>query len=484
MSSAWLSSVVRRLPGELDRWRTAVVVVAAVAILAIMGTAILGTLPGIRWTREAVGGLLAGGAVVVLALAGAAMIAASAAARWKSAWRDAHEMRGQLLQVIDGTSSVIYIKDREGRYLLINRQFEQLFDLARDRVAGLTDYDLFPKALADTYRANDHKALAKDGRIQEEEQAPLRDGTHTYITIKYPIVDRAERPYAVCGISTDITDLKQAQEQIRQLNIELEQRVRDRTAELEASTHELDAFIYSVAHDLRAPLRVTGELSKILYAEYAGRLDPKGRDYLDRVRSANERIALLIDGLLEMSHAARIPVDRRPVDFGELAYDVMTELEPIRQERRVTVEIERGAIVAADAHLLRLTLRNLLLNALQFTANTPDPRVQIGTTERAGSRVFFVRDNGAGFAVPESDDLFVLFERLTSVGDARGVGIRLAIAARIIARHGGRAWAESEPGAGAAVCFTLAPRSADQPLGRADGPAGVGVTGGNSWPIR
>jgi PAS domain S-box-containing protein len=395
-------------------------------------------------------------------LGAVAMAAAGAAARWKSASRQSDETRGRLLQVIDGTSSVIYIKDRDGRYLLINRQFEQLFGLHKEAVAGLTDYDLFPQATADAYRTNDIKALETGGRIQEEETASLPDGgTHSYITVKYPIVDDAARQYAVCGISTDITDLKQAQEQVRRLNTDLERRVSERTAELEASTHELDAFIYSVSHDLRAPLRTAGEFTKILAAEYSGQIDRRGQNYLQRVRSATERIAGLIDGLLEMSHAARSQVDRRPIDLSELAHEVVLEIEATDPKRRARVDIEPGLIVAADDQLLRLTLRNLLINAWQFTANTTDPHVQFGAAERGGRRVFFVRDNGTGFAMQESDSLFVLLERLTTVDDARGVGIRLAIAARVIARHGGQAWAKSEPGQGAVVYFTLAPRPAE-----------------------
>lgn len=462
MSSDRLSSGIRHLSGELDRWRVAVVGVATIAILAIIGTAVIGTLPETRWTREAVWALLVSFALVILVLGAAAVVAASAASRWKAAWRQADETRGRLLQVIDGTSSVIYIKDPEGRYLLINRMFEQLFDVRKEAVAGLTDYDLFPRGIADSYRSNDLKALTAGTRIQEEERAPIPGhGTHSYITVKYPIVDHAGQQYAVCGISTDITDLKLAQAQIRRLNADLERRVRERTAELEASTHELDAFIYSVSHDLRAPLRAAGEFTKILSAEYSERIDNSGRHYLQRVRSATERITGLIDGLLEMSHAARTPVDRRPIDLSEVAHEVVDEIAAADQERQVSVDIEPDLIVAADGQLLRLTLRNLLVNAWQFTANTPDPRVRFGATERGGRRVFFVRDNGTGLAMQESASLFVMLERLRTVDDARGVGIRLAIAARVIARHGGQAWAESEPGRGAVIYFTLAPRPAE-----------------------
>jgi light-regulated signal transduction histidine kinase (bacteriophytochrome) len=163
-------------------------------------------------------------------------------------------------------------------------------------------------------------------------------------------------------------------------------------------------------------------------------------------------------------------VDRRPIDLSELAHEVVLEIEATGPKRRVKIDIEPGLIVAADDQLLRLTLRNLLVNAWQFTANTSDPYVHFGATERGGKRAFFVRDNGTGFAMQESDSLFVLLERLTTVDDARGVGIRLAIAARVIARHGGRAWAESEPGRGAVIYFTLAPRSAESAPAGGGGP--------------
>jgi PAS domain S-box-containing protein len=410
-------------------------------------------------------GLLAGvAAVVVVMLVVAVVLAARVAARWKSAYlrardaeQDVRDTSDRLLQAVDGTTSVIYMRDLDGRYMLINRQYEQLFDVSRDAIVGMTDHDVFPKEVADAFRANDLRALAKGAPIQMEEIAPHADGPHTYVTVKYPITDRAGRQYAVCGISTDITDLKRAEEQVQRLNSDLERRVRERTAELEASTRELDAFVSSVSHDLRAPLRVIGEFSKILFEEYSERLDEKGRNYLHRVRSATERIGKLIDGLLEMSNAAaRETIDRRRVDLGEMAHDVVAELES-ESRRHVEVDIEGDLVVAADSQLLKLTLRNLLSNAWQFTAKTAAPRVQIGATERAGARVFFVRDNGPGFARGEANGLYVPPERLTAVDDPRGIGIRLAIVARAIARHGGQAWVESEQHQGAAFFFTLAP---------------------------
>ncbi|HEX6471384.1 MAG TPA: PAS domain-containing protein [Streptosporangiaceae bacterium] len=459
MRSRLQPAVGGRLRRPSDRWRAAAIAVITV-IAAATATATMSVVVG------AIFGALAG---AMVALGAATLAATGAAVRWRCEGRRAQRIRDQLLQVFDGTASAIYMKDLAGRYLTINRRFTELTGITKERVVGLTDHDMFPKGMADSFRANDLEALSRGARIKQEKRAALADGAHTYMSEKYPIADSAGRPYAVCGISTDITDLKRAHEKARSRNADLEQRVRERTAELDASTHELDAFIYSVSHDLRAPLRAAGEFSKILSTEYARRLDRTGQDYLDRVRSATGHVADLIDGLLEMSRAERTAVDRRPVDFGEIAHEVVVETGCARPRRRVTVDVEPGVIVAADPRLLRLTLRHLLLNARQFTARTPEPCVQVGATRRAGRRVFFVRDNGAEVAMPEPDGPFVLLERLASADDARGVGIRLAIAARVIARHGGQAWVESGSGQGTAIFFTLEPRPAEGAGGGAGG---------------
>ena len=178
----------------------------------------------------------------------------------------------QLMALIDHTSAVIYMRDADGRYLLVNREYERLFRLRREDIVGLTDHDLFPTPIADAFRANDRAAIARGEPVQVEEQAPGDDGLHTYVTVKFPLADDAGKPYAVCGISTDITERKRAEEEVRRLNDELETRVRQRTAELEASTRELDAFAYSVSHDLRAPLRSLEGFSQALLEDYRAEL--------------------------------------------------------------------------------------------------------------------------------------------------------------------------------------------------------------------
>ena len=228
----------------------------------------------------------------------------------------------QLQALIDHTNAVIYMRDLDGRYLVVNREYERLFHMRREEIVGLTDHDLFPAEIADEFRANDLRAASGGGPVHVEEVAPGADGPHTYITVKFPLLDSAGQPYAVCGISTDITARKRAEEQVRQLNAELEQRVRDRTAELEATARELDAFAYSVSHDLRAPLRSLHGFSEVLLEDYADRLDDEGRQYLQRIQANVARMGQLIDDLLRLSRVTRAGLNRERVDIGALARTV------------------------------------------------------------------------------------------------------------------------------------------------------------------
>jgi len=240
------------------------------------------------------------------------------------------------------------------------------------------------------------------------------------------------------------------------LNEDLEQRVRERTAQLEAANREMEAFSYSVSHDLRAPLRSIDGFSQALLEDCQDQLDAAGRQYLGRIRLGTQRMADLIEDLLELSKTSRAALDRGEVEVSGLARTVVDDLLRANPEAGVEVSIQPGLRAWADQHLLRVVLENLLGNAWKFTSKRPDPRVEVGEAVSAGGeRTFFVRDNGAGFDMAHAGKLFQAFQRLHLSSDFEGTGIGLAIVQRIIHRHGGRIWAEAAPGEGAAFFFTL-----------------------------
>jgi PAS domain S-box-containing protein len=249
---------------------------------------------------------------------------------------------------------------------------------------------------------------------------------------------------------------KAAEDTVRRMAEELEQRVRERTAQLEASNRELEAFSYSVSHDLRAPLRGIDGFSQALLEDCRDQLDESGRNYLLRIRSGTQRMGLLIDDLLKLSQINRSELNMAEIDLSALCGMVCGELQRSGRERRVEVVIRPGMAARADGRLMMVVLENLLGNAWKFTARCPAPRVEAGETVSAqGERAFFIRDNGAGFDMAYAGKLFQAFQRLHSAAEYEGTGIGLAIVQRIIHRHGGRVWAEAAPGEGAAFFFTI-----------------------------
>jgi len=236
---------------------------------------------------------------------------------------------------------------------------------------------------------------------------------------------------------------------------DLERRVRLRTADLEIVNKELEAFSYSVSHDLRAPLRAIDGFSQALLADHAGQLDEDGRGYLERVRGAAQRMAQLIDDLLSLSKITRAQLKRERVDLTEVAQKILTELGSRDPERKVATRVAEGLVVQADPRLLTVMLENLLGNAWKFTSKQSAASIEVGTELRGNETVYLVRDNGAGFAMEHATKLFAPFQRLHAASDFEGTGIGLATVYRVVTRHGGRAWAEAEPGQGATFFFTL-----------------------------
>ena len=246
-----------------------------------------------------------------------------------------------------------------------------------------------------------------------------------------------------------------AEDQLRSLNATLEERVAERTRSLEAANRELEAFSYSVSHDLRAPLRSVSGFSQLLDEGYAQHLDETGRGYLDRVKAAAAKMARLIDDLLNLSRIARQAIHRTPVDVSALATELVAELRDADRARDVAVSIESGLAAKADAGLTRIVLANLLDNAWKFTSQTKDARIDVASAIVDGRRGFVVRDNGAGFDPVYADNLFAPFQRLHGEAEFPGTGIGLAIVQRIVHRHGGEVHVDAAPGRGAAFSFTL-----------------------------
>ena len=271
------------------------------------------------------------------------------------------------------------------------------------------------------------------------------------------IVREARRQEAEQHLRRETADRLRAEGKIRALNAELEQRVIERTVQLEAANRELEAFSYSVSHDLRAPLRAIDGFSQALLDRYHDRLDEKGGDYLRRVRNATQKMAQLIDDLLKLSRLTRGAMNLTAVDLSRLAGDVAAELRKSQEGRRVSFLITEGIVAQCDQHLLKVVLNNLLGNAWKFTGNKQEATIEFGSKLIEGLQTYFVHDNGAGFDMAYSDKLFATFQRLHLEREFPGTGIGLSLVQRIIHRHGGKIWAEGKVDKGATFYFTLNP---------------------------
>jgi len=296
-----------------------------------------------------------------------------------------------------------------------------------------------------------------------EMEFPLRgaDGQfRTFLTRVHPFKDEEGRVVQWFGTNTDVDTLKEAEETVRLLNAELEQRVIQRTTQLEAANKELEAFSYSVSHDLRAPLRAIDGFSQAVIEDYAAQLPADGQEYLETIRQSAQKMGALIDDLLTFSRLSRSPLRRRTIPMDALVDSVLDDLRPQQAGRKV--EIRRSPLPAGwgDPALLRQVWINLLSNALKYTLRRPAAVVEIGSRVENGETIYFVRDNGTGFDMRYAGKLFGVFQRLHRADEFEGTGVGLAIVQRIVQRHGGRIWADAETDRGATFSFTLAAENA------------------------
>jgi PAS domain S-box-containing protein len=347
------------------------------------------------------------------------------------------------------------IADREGCITLANTQAHRIFGYGPGELLGAAIEALVPERLRGGHTAHRTHYLAQPRTRPMGAGLDLmglrKDGTEVPVEISLSPM-ATEDGLLVIAVVRDIAERMRVEERIRQLNGDLERRV----AELGAANDELEAFSYSVSHDLRAPLRAIDGFSQALLEDHAERLDDEGREYLARVRAAAQRMAGLIDDLLDLSRVTRREMRRVPVDLSAVARTVALELERSEPGRQVEFAIADGVQAEGDPHLLRAVLENLLGNAWKFTGARPHARVAFGATPMDGTVAYFVADNGIGFDMAYADRLFRAFQRLHAMHEFPGTGIGLATVQRIVHRHGGRVWAEAQPGTGATFYFTLA----------------------------
>jgi PAS domain S-box-containing protein len=287
---------------------------------------------------------------------------------------------------------------------------------------------------------------------------PLRgaDGVfRTFLTRMQPVRDSAGQVIRWFGTNTDITELKQSQEVIRRINEELEGRVRERTAQLEAVNKELEAFSYSVAHDLRAPLRAVDGYTRILIEEYESRLDAEGKRICSVISESAKDMGKLIDDLLAFSRVGRAVMSSSVINMETMARSIFFELTNPESRERIDFRVGPLPSATGDTSLIRQVWMNLLSNAVKFSSKKELAIIEVSAERSADEIVYSIRDNGAGFDMQYMDKLFGVFQRLHSTKEFEGTGVGLAIVHRIILRHGGRIWAEGETGKGATFHFTF-----------------------------
>lgn len=355
---------------------------------------------------------------------------------------------GDLKAALD-EHAIVAITDPQGKITYVNDKFCAISKFSREALLGqdhrIINSGFHPKEfIRDLWMTITHGKVWK-GEIKNR----ARDGSYYWVdTTIVPFLNDDGKPRQYVAIRADITERKAAEEKIRQLNVELEQRVSDRTAELEA-------FSYSVSHDLRAPVRAIGGFARMVQEDYAAQIPAEAHRKLDRIHENAMKMGQLIDGLLAFSRLGRQPLNQRKILPASIVQRVLEELQPEYTGRHVNIAVAELPPCQADPTLLQQVFANLLSNAFKYTRHRDPAIVEIGWRDENGRCVYFVKDNGAGFEMEYAHKLFGVFQRLHSADQFEGTGVGLAIVQRIIHRHGGRIWAEAEPETGATFSFTL-----------------------------
>jgi PAS domain S-box-containing protein len=349
----------------------------------------------------------------------------------------------------------VLARDLEDRIILWNSGMEKMYGWSRSEALGQVSHQLLQTELGhplDLVRA----ALFKHGRWEGEVVHTRKDGKKIFVSSQWVVhKDEHGNPSAILEVNNDLTERKQAEQEVIRVNVELEQRVQARTTELTVANKELEAFTYSVAHDLRAPLRHIDAFSKILNDDFAASLPPEAKRYLDNIRNGSRNMSRLVDDLLNLARVGRQELKVQPTPLTSLVEEVMSDLKRETEGRHVQWRIHPLPIVMCDSGLMKQVFANLLANAVKYTRPRSVAVIEIGHEQVNGHTTVFIRDNGVGFNMKYADKLFGVFQRLHRSEDFEGTGVGLATVDRIVRKHGGAIWAEAAVDKGATFYFTV-----------------------------
>ena len=376
--------------------------------------------------------------------------------------RNARRLREQS-QMLDLAN--VLVRDLEDRVIMWSTGLEKMYGWDRAEVLGRRSHKILQTRF-DEPLEEIRATLMRTGGWTGELVHKRKDGEEVIVASEWVLhKDPQGRPSAILEVDTDITARKRAEQQMQLMNLELEQRVRDRTSALTSANQELEAFTYSVAHDLRAPLRHVDAFAKILEEDFAAELPEEVRRYLHNMRKASQNMSRLVDDLLNLARVGRQELRREQTPLNRIVSEVIKDLDGETRDRRVEWRIAELPVVESDPGLVKQVFVNLLSNAVKYTRPRETAVIEVGTEVRDGERAVYVRDNGVGFNMKFADKLFGVFQRLHRAEEFEGTGVGLAIVNRIVQKHGGHVWGEAELDKGASFYFTLngAPKPRQKP---------------------
>lgn len=369
-----------------------------------------------------------------------------------SALRESNE---SLIRLFNESPAAIITLDPQGLVVMWNPSAERIFGWKKEEVVGTINPIVPPERLKEFFTR--HLTHTDGDQLYGlEVKRTRKDGSDIDVSISTAVIRHDDGTVEkVLGVIIDITARKKAEAEILELNATLEQKVDERTRELQEAIRDLESFSYSVSHDLRAPLRAIGGFADILLEDYADKLDDEGKKYLAVVHKNTVRMGQLIDDLLAFSKLGRAPLRRDRVELGNLVKDIVEDLHSYAPERNIDFRIAELPAVSGDGSMLRQVFVNLLSNAVKFTRKKEAATIDVSITTEGGQHTITVKDNGAGFDMAFANKLFGVFQRLHRADEFEGTGVGLAIVERVLTRHGGSIRAESVLGEGATFHVTL-----------------------------